>query len=108
MTNVRVLPLHLTPDGALRLCAQLERDARAGVDLGSRRVQIAGLSESLAQALEVLGDDVRRVVAALPDGDPVSCRLCEAALATAQIVQTVMRWIDTDLMHGPPGSARRE
>ncbi len=107
MTNVRALPLDLTPDGARRLCAQLERDARAGIDLGSRRVQIAGLSESLAQALEDLGDDVRRAVAALPEGDPVSCRLCEAALATAQTVQVVMRWIETDVLPGPPETTKR-
>ncbi len=70
MADLLPLPVTLSADASRRLGAQLEIDARAGVDLGPRHVQIACLTASLSHALQDLMDAIGWAAADLPADDP--------------------------------------
>jgi hypothetical protein len=90
MAQVLTLPLDLSPDVTRRLCAQLERAAGTGIDLGSRQIQIAGVSDALTRSLQDLDAALRRMAAHLPADDPTASGLREAAGAMTSIARSVL------------------
>lgn len=85
MAEILTLPLDLSAEGSRRLGLQLERDARAGVDLGPRQAQINCLIEALAGSLRELAEALERVAVDLPEGDPALCRLRTAGAGVTQL-----------------------
>lgn len=85
MADLLPLPVTLSADASRRLGAQLEIDARAGVDLGPRHVQIACLTASLSHALQDLMDAIGWAAADLPADDPALCGLRADAFAVTRL-----------------------
>lgn len=90
MPEVLTLPVALSSEGCRRMAARLESDAREGVDLGPRGVQIACLTASLTRSLRDLREALGRAVAVLPDGDPTLCGLRDAVFGMTRIAHLVM------------------
>ena len=103
MTELLILPVDLSSDGIRRLEAQLERDIRAGGNLGSRQGQIACLSESILRSVEGLQEALSLLTAELPAGDPMVARLQEAAENMMRLALAVM---DYAALYGPQGGGR--
>ena len=90
MADLLPLPVTLSADASRRLGAQLEIDARAGVDLGPRHVQIACLTASLSHALQDLMDAIGWAAADLPADDPALTRLRANAFAVSWLALVMM------------------
>lgn len=104
MTELLILPVDLSSNGIRRLEAQLERDIRAGGDLGSRQGQIACLSESILRSVEGLHEALSLLAAELPAGDPMVARLRDAAENMTRLALAVMDYATLYDPHGRAGA----
>ena len=99
MTDIAVLPVAPSAEGVARMYAELLRDAGDGLDLGSRRGQIACLSASVLRSLGSLRVSLGLVAAGLSADDPVLHRLQEAA---ANMTLPARAVVDCAAPCGPP------
>ncbi|KQT80016.1 hypothetical protein ASG51_05255 [Methylobacterium sp. Leaf465] len=94
MAQILAFPPTTTSDGLSRLKAQLEHDFAAGVDLGSRRAQIAALSASLDHLLGALERTTGEVFRDGPEPDPDALRTRNAVANLIACVKDLIATID--------------
>lgn len=99
MTEVLTMPVALSAQGGRRMAARLERDARAGVDLGPRGAQIDCLTASLTRSLRELKDTLGWAVAMLPEGDSALCGLRDAVSGMGRLAMVAVTGLHAPQAH---------
>jgi hypothetical protein len=93
MAQILSFPPITASDGLHRLKVQLETDFAAGVDLGSRRVQMEALSASLDHLLVLLQRAIDEIFLDEPEQDPDALRTRNAVanliVCTKDLIATI-------------------